>query len=111
MQSFFFDFLSSDSHHSFADVCTDDVLWLDAFGKQQCKIAGSCCNVEDLLRFVFAKSINGSAPPTPVYAKRQSMVQPVVGRRNLVEHALYLLLFTAFSIGSDRFLLIHLLFV
>ena len=63
LQIFLFHFLSSDFHHALGYVCSDELLGMQHFGRQNGEVAGAGSDVEHLFWIVALQQPDGFAAP------------------------------------------------
>ena len=96
-------------HHAFRYVGTGHLTRMKHLGGQNGKVAGAGGYVEHRLGMKGFQLSHGTLAPTLVDVPRQTVVQLVVRRGDVVEHALHLLrLLTRCAVGIDLLLLVHL---
>ena len=108
VKSQLFYLLSSYLHHSLRDVCSDEFVGMQHPGGKDGEVAGAGGDVEHFLWREGRKSLDSLLAPSLVDIPRESVVQGVVGRGDVVKHLLYqLTLISCALVGLNLFLLIH----
>ena len=108
VQSHALHLLPSYLHHALGDVSTHELFGMEHLSGENGEVARAGSDVEHLLGSVGEEALDGFLAPALVDVPRETMVEGVVGRGDVVKHLLYQLsLISCALIGLDLFLLIH----
>ena len=100
-------FLTSNVHHTLTDVAARQFGRMQQPGTFYGKVTRTCSNVENMLWLKRLELFNSLFAPLTVNIPRQTVVQLVVGRSNVVEHLLHLFAFLTVAVGFYGFLIVR----
>ena len=89
------------SHHAFGNIHAHNARAASGgFGNGNGAVSRAAGYIQDALRGAIDNLLEGTLPPQPVHVHGHQVVEPVIRRRNPVEHLLYVFFFGHYGTGS-----------